>query len=158
MLGSFGSWIRETEKLDDKNGMPDVPQPDFRDALAEIRFQINFVAYHMACGRVYSQSDALRTKTVVLRDQEQLVRDHVQLDVVVSCTHLAAFFWHLERSNRLYSISAAIIQTLIPCLTQWGWRRCGRVDLCLEVSHDPLPSLCWIVARSKGAVDQQRHG
>jgi hypothetical protein len=86
-----------SQRLGDKREMPDVPKPDFLDALAEIWFQINFAAYHLAYVRVYSQSDALRTNADVLRDQEQLVRDHVQVDIVICRTHLAAFFWHLER-------------------------------------------------------------
>jgi len=76
--------------------MPDVPKQDFVDALAEIWFQINFAAYHMAYVRVYSQSEALRTAADVLREQEQDVRNHVQIDIVICRSHLAAFFWHLE--------------------------------------------------------------
>jgi hypothetical protein len=85
-----------SQRLGDKREMPDVPKMDFVDALAEIWFQINFAAYHMAYVRVYSQSEALRTKTAVLRGQEQLVRDQVQVDIIICRTHLAAFFWHLE--------------------------------------------------------------
>ena len=80
----------------DQNEMPDVPKLDFVGALAEIWFQINYAAYHLSYVRVYSQSDALRTKADVLRNQEQLVRDHIQVDIVICRTHLAAFFWHLE--------------------------------------------------------------
>jgi hypothetical protein len=80
----------------DKREMPDVPKLTFVGALAEIWFQINYAAYHLAYVRVYSQSDALRTRTDVLRDQEQPVRDHVQVDIVICRTHLASFFWHLE--------------------------------------------------------------
>jgi hypothetical protein len=83
-------------RLGEHRTMPDVPKQDFVDALAEIWFQISFAAYHMAYVRVYSQSDALRTRTDVLRDQEQEVRNHVQVDIVICRTHLAAFFWHLE--------------------------------------------------------------
>jgi hypothetical protein len=83
-------------RLGEHRTMPDVPKQDFVDALAEIWFQISFAAYHMAYVRVYSQSDALRTRTDVLRDQEQEVRGHVQVDIVICRTHLAAFFWHLE--------------------------------------------------------------
>ena len=49
------------QRLGEKREMPDVPKQDFVDALAEIWFQINFAAYHMAYVRVYSQSEALRT-------------------------------------------------------------------------------------------------
>ncbi len=84
------------ERLGEKREMPDVPKQDFVDALAEIWFQINFAAYHMAYVRVYSQSEALRTASNVLREQEQDVRNHVQIDIVICRSHLAAFFWHLE--------------------------------------------------------------
>ncbi len=84
------------QRLGDKREMPDVPRLDFVGALAEIWFQINYAAYHMAYARVYSQSDALRTRLDVLRDQEQVTRDHAQADVVICRTHLAALFWHLE--------------------------------------------------------------
>jgi hypothetical protein len=85
-----------SQRLGDKREMRDVPKQDFEDGLVEIWFQINFAAYHMAYVRVYSQSEALRIRTHVLREQEQDVRDHVQIDIVVCRSHLAAFFWHLE--------------------------------------------------------------
>ena len=81
-----------SQRFGDKREMPDVPKFDFVDALAEIWFQINFAAYHMAYVRVYSQSDALRTQTQVLRAQEQDVRNDVQIDIVICRSHLAAFF------------------------------------------------------------------
>lgn len=84
------------QRLSEQMIMPDVPKVDFIDALAEIWFQISFAAYHLAYVRVYSQSAALRTKTDVIRDQEQVMRDHAQVDVVICRTHLAAFLWHLE--------------------------------------------------------------
>lgn len=84
------------QRLGDKLEMPDVPRFDLTDALAEIWFQINFAAYHLAYVRVYSQSAALRTKVDELRDQDQDVRDRAQVDVVICRTHLASFFWHLE--------------------------------------------------------------
>jgi hypothetical protein len=84
------------ERLGEKRKMPDVPEQDFVDGLAEIWFQINFAAYHMAYVRVYSQSEALRTAANILREQEQDVRNHVQIDIVICRSHLAAFFWHLE--------------------------------------------------------------
>jgi hypothetical protein len=85
-----------SQRLGDKREMPDVPRFDFVDSLAEIWFQINFAAYHMAYVRVYSRSEALRTQAQVLRVQDQDVRDHVQIDIVICRSHLAAFFWHLE--------------------------------------------------------------
>ena len=66
------------------------------DAFAEIWFQINYAAYHMAYVRVYSQSEALRTKADELRKQEQSARDYGQVDIVICRAHLAAFFWQLE--------------------------------------------------------------
>ncbi|RXH55406.1 hypothetical protein [Granulicella sibirica] len=84
------------QRLGNKLKMPDLPEQDFVDALSEIWFQISFAAYHMAYVRVYSQSDALRTAVKLLREQDQDVRDHVQTDIVICRSHLAAFFWHLE--------------------------------------------------------------
>lgn len=85
-----------TERLGDKREMPDVPKLDLTGALAEIWFQINYAAYHMAYIRVYSQSAALRTQVDQVRAQEQATRDNAQIDVVICRTHLAAFFWYLE--------------------------------------------------------------
>jgi hypothetical protein len=85
-----------SRRLGDKREMPDVPKQDVVDALAEIWFQINFAAYHMAYVRVYSQSEALQTTGDVLRGQEQLTREQGQVDIVICRTHLAAFFWHLD--------------------------------------------------------------
>lgn len=85
-----------SQRLGDKREMPDVPKLDFVGALAEIWFQINYAAYHLAYVRVYSQSDALRTSLDVIREQEQPTRDLAQVDVVICRTHLAAFFWHAE--------------------------------------------------------------
>src|SRR5260370_33173086 len=93
----------------DKREMPDVPKLTFVGALAEIWFQINYPAYHLAYVRVYSQSDALRTKTDVLIDQEQPVRDHVQQDIVICRTHLASFFCHLEH----------VFDALRTAITRW---------------------------------------
>jgi hypothetical protein len=76
--------------------MRDIPKMHFADALAEIWSQINFAAYHMAYVQVYTQSEALRNRAEALRDEERSVRDHVQVDIIIWSTHLAAFFWHLE--------------------------------------------------------------
>jgi len=85
-----------SQRLGDKKEMPDIPKIDFEDALAEIWSQINFAAYHMAYVQVYAQSVALRIRAEALRNEEQSVRDHAQVDVIICRTHLAAFFWHLE--------------------------------------------------------------
>ena len=85
-----------TERLGDKREMPNVPKLDLTGALAEIWFQINYAAYHMAYVRVYSQSAALRTQVDQVRAQVQATRDDAQIDVVICRTHLAAFFWYLE--------------------------------------------------------------
>jgi hypothetical protein len=84
------------ERLGNKREMPDVPKFDFLGALAEIWFQINYSAYHMAYVRVYSGSGALRMPPAALRVQAQDARDNAQIDVVICRTHLAAFFWHIE--------------------------------------------------------------
>ena len=85
-----------SQRLGDKREMPDVPKFDFVDALSEIWFQISFAAYHMAYVRVYSQSEALRVWPQALREQDQEIRDHAQIDIVICRSHLAAFFWHVE--------------------------------------------------------------
>jgi hypothetical protein len=46
----------------------------------------------MAYVRVYSQSEALRNKPGVLREQEQSVCDYAQTDIVICRAHLAAFY------------------------------------------------------------------
>jgi hypothetical protein len=84
------------KRLGDKREMSDVPELGLSGALAEIWFQINYAAYHMAYVRVYSQSAALRTKPDEVREHEQGVRDHAQIDIVICRAHLAAFFWCLE--------------------------------------------------------------
>jgi hypothetical protein len=61
-----------SQRLGDRREMPDVPKFDFVLAMAEIWFQINFAACHMAYVRVYSQSEALRTQTQPCR----LYQDH----------------------------------------------------------------------------------
>ena len=103
-----------SQRLGDKREMPDVPKYDFIDALAEIWFQINFAAYHMAYVRVYSQSEALRTQTQVLRAQDQDVRDHAQIDIVICRSHLAAFFWHLEHVFEALRIAITRGQKELP--------------------------------------------
>jgi hypothetical protein len=119
-----------SQRPGDKREMPDVPKPDFVDALAEIWFQINFAAYHLAYVRVYSQSEALRTKPDVLRDQEQLVRDRVQVDIVICRTHLAAFFWHLEHVFEALRIAITRGQKEHPEARYfWAYeRRLGEIE------------------------------
>jgi len=84
-----------SQRLGDKSEMPDVPKSDFVDALTEIWFQINFAAYHMAtCGCMASEASpdqnacAARARTGRAGSRT--------IDIVVSRSHLAAFFWHLE--------------------------------------------------------------
>lgn len=103
-----------SQRFGDKREMPDVPKFDFVDALSEIWFQINFAAYHMAYVRVYSQSDALRTQTQVLRAQDQDVRNDVQIDIVICRSHLAAFFWHLEHVFEALRIAITLGQKDLP--------------------------------------------
>jgi hypothetical protein len=85
-----------TQRLGEQLQMPDVPKLELIGALSEIWFSINYAAYQLAFVRVYSQSEALRMKKEVLREQDQEVRDHVQADILICRSHLAAFFWHLE--------------------------------------------------------------
>jgi hypothetical protein len=103
-----------SQRLGDKREMPDVPKLDFVGALAEIWFQINYAAYHLAYVRVYSQSDALRTNLEVMRDQEQITRNQAQVDVVICRTHLAAFFWHLEHVFEALRIAITRGQKELP--------------------------------------------
>ncbi len=80
----------------DASNMPDVPDPDFVDALSEIWFGINYAAYHLAYVRVYLQTAALQTHVDKLKAQEQAIRDQMQTDVVICRSHLAAFFWQID--------------------------------------------------------------
>jgi len=116
-----------SQRLGDKREMPDVPKLDFVGALAEIWFQINYAAYHMAYVRVYSQSDALRTNADVLRDQEQVTRDQAQVDVVICRTHLAAFFWHLEHVFEALRTAITRGQKELPEL-KYFWAYEKRLD------------------------------
>jgi hypothetical protein len=140
------------ERLGEKREMPDVPKQDFVDALAEIWFQINFAAYHMAYVRVYSQSEALRTATNVLREQDQDVRNHVQIDIVICRSHLAAFFWHLEHVFEALRTAITRGQKEYPEARYFGdmrngwmnWRRCryGRRSRTIATWRtSSLPSL-----------------
>jgi len=80
----------------ERKDMPDVPDHDFIDALAEIWSGVNYAAYHMAYVRVYSQTTALRTPVSELEKQEQISRNLVQTDMLICRAHLAAFFWQLD--------------------------------------------------------------
>lgn len=79
-----------------QNDMPDVPEMNFRDALAEMWSGLSYAAYHMAYVRVYSQTAALQTPVDLLRKQEQAVKEWDQNDVLICRAHLAAFFWQLD--------------------------------------------------------------
>lgn len=80
----------------DANDMPDVPDPDFVDALSEIWFVIGYAAYHLAYVRVYLQTAALQAPLDRSRAQEQAIRDQMQADMVICRSHLAAFFWQID--------------------------------------------------------------
>jgi hypothetical protein len=80
----------------DKNDMPDVPDPDFVGALAEIWFGINCAAYHLAYVRVYLQTAALQTSVERTRDLDQESRNQLQADTVICRAHLAAFLWQID--------------------------------------------------------------
>ncbi len=85
-----------TARVRNENDMPDVPDPDFVDALSEIWFCINYASYHLAYVRVYLQTDALQTHVEELKQQEQAIRDQMQIDLVICRSHLAAFFWQIN--------------------------------------------------------------
>jgi hypothetical protein len=84
------------EKTRKSDEMPDVPDPDFVDALCEIWFGINYAAYHLAYVRVYLQTAALQTHVDEWRGHEQAIRNQLQADLVICRTHLAAFFWQID--------------------------------------------------------------
>jgi len=115
------------ERQGDKREMPDVPRLDLTSALAEIWFQINYAAYHLAYVRVYSQSAALQTKVDKLRAQERATRDYAQVDVVICRTHLAAFFWYLEHVFEALRTAITYGQIEYPDL-KYFWSYEKRLD------------------------------
>lgn len=123
-----------SQRSGDKREMPGVPKYDFLDALAEIWFQVNFAAYHMAYVRVYSQSEALRAQTQALRAQDQDVRDHAQIDIVVCRSHLAAFFWHLDHVFEALRVAITRVQKELP-EERYFWAHVKRLD---EVERLPI--------------------
>jgi hypothetical protein len=86
-----------TGKTRNQNDMPDVPEMDFKDALAEMWSGLSYAAYHMAYVRVYSQAVALQTPVDQLRKQEQAIKEWDQNDALICRAYLAAFFWQLDR-------------------------------------------------------------
>jgi hypothetical protein len=76
--------------------MPDVPDLDFVDTLAEVWFAINYAAYHLAYTRVYLQTQALQTHRDEILKAEQAFREMTQVEVVICRAHLAAFFWQVD--------------------------------------------------------------
>jgi hypothetical protein len=85
-----------TARASGENDMPDVPEQDFVGALCEIWFGINYAAYHLAYVRVYLQTAALQTDGEEIKQQEQAIREHMQTDLVICRSHLAAFFWQIN--------------------------------------------------------------
>jgi hypothetical protein len=81
---------------DNYNNMPDVPDPDFVGALAEMWFVLGSAAYHVAYTRVYLQTAALQTPIEDVRQQEQALRDMMQADLIICRAHVAAFFWQID--------------------------------------------------------------
>jgi hypothetical protein len=79
-----------------QNDMPDVPEMDFKDALAEMWSGLSYAAYHMAYIRVYLQTAALQTPVDQLRKQEQAIKEWDQNDTLICRAHLAALFWQLD--------------------------------------------------------------
>jgi hypothetical protein len=88
----------------------------------------------MAYVRVYSQSDALRTQTNILREQEQRVRDQIQIDIVICRSHLAAFFWHLEHVFEALRTAITRGQNEYP-EEKYFWAREKRLD---EIEQFPI--------------------
>jgi hypothetical protein len=72
--------------------MPDVPDPDFVGALAELWFGVSYAAYHLAYVRIYLQTAALQTHKEVIAKQEEGFRTLMQADIVICRAHLASFF------------------------------------------------------------------
>jgi hypothetical protein len=85
-----------TGRIRNQNDMPDVPEMNFKDSLAEMWSGLNYAAYHMAYVRVYSQTAALQTPADQLRKQGQAVKEWDQNDTLICRAHLAAFFWQLD--------------------------------------------------------------
>ena len=79
-----------------------MPKLDLTGALAEIWFQINYAAYHMAYVRVYSQSAALRTQGIKLgpetSDARQCANRCCHLPHSLSCIFLV--FEHVFEALR----------------------------------------------------------
>lgn len=80
----------------DQKTMPDVPTPDFVDAVCEIWFTVNYAAYHLAYTRVYLQTRSMQTPVEELRKDEQATKHQGQIDLFVCRSHLAAFFWQIH--------------------------------------------------------------
>jgi hypothetical protein len=76
--------------------MPDVPIPDFVGAHAEVRFTVNYAAYHLAYTQVYLQTRAMQTPVDELRLDEQPIKNQNQVDQIICRSHLASFFWQLH--------------------------------------------------------------
>jgi len=85
-----------TVRARNQNDMPDVPEMDFKDALADMWSGLSYAAYHMAYLSVYLQTAALQTPVDQLRKQEQAVKEWDQNDTLICRAHLAALFWQLD--------------------------------------------------------------
>jgi len=116
------------------NDMPDVPEIDFRDALAEMWSGLSYAAYHMAYVHVYSQTAALQTPVDQLRKQEQSVRDWDQNDVLICRAHLAALFWQLDHFFEGLRLAIARGKKEHPTLGYF-WRYEKRLE---KIEHTPI--------------------
>jgi hypothetical protein len=107
-----------------ENEMPDVPEPDFVDALCEIWFGLSYAAYHLTYVRVYSQTAALQRDVNQLRSLEQVLRDMTQVDLIICRTHLASFFWHLDHIFEALRTAITRGQKDHPALKYfWSWEK-----------------------------------
>jgi hypothetical protein len=76
--------------------MPDVPNPDFVGALAEVWSGVSYAAYHLAYVRVYLQTAALHTSPKVIDKVDPKLRELMQPDLLICRAHIAAFFWQTD--------------------------------------------------------------
>ena len=76
--------------------MPDVPDPDFEGALAEVWSGVSYSAYHFAYVKVFLQSAALQTSPKIIETIDQADRNLMQTDLLICRAHVAAFFWQVD--------------------------------------------------------------
>jgi hypothetical protein len=112
---------------DNYNNMPDVSDPDFVGALAEMWTVLNSAAYHLAYTRAYLQTAALQTPIDEVHKQEQVLRDMMQIDLIICRAHLAAFFWQVDHLFEALRIAIVRGQKEHPEL-EYFWKWGKRLD------------------------------